>query len=262
MYETGHFASLWQKMATRLGVQSEFLAQPGTEEGVPVSWRRGVNAALIEERLRADTGHQLKAVCVVHNETSTGVTSEFTMLVPHKGVTELKRMIEEARSDIKGGDAAATVAVAKTKGHAFFVREGLSLSVKLADEQFPPYNKVIPKQQSKRVVASRARLVESLRRINLVANDKSGGVQLHLTPGLLRVQSQNPDVGEGTEELEVDYAGDPLSIGFNAKYLLEALNALSHDEVALELNGEVDPGVLKPVGDGADFVGVVMPMRI
>ena len=87
-------------------------------------------------------------------------------------------------------------------------------------------------------------------------------MQLHLTPGLLRVQSQNPDVGEGTEELEVDYAGDPLSIGFNAKYLLEALNALSHDEVALELNGEVDPGVLKPVGDGADFVGVVMPMRI
>ncbi|MCA9534505.1 MAG: DNA polymerase III subunit beta [Myxococcales bacterium] len=208
-------------------------------------------------RLVTTDGHRLSKA-----EHSTGVTLEFTMLVPHKGIAELKRMIEEARADLKGGEAVATVAVAKTKGHAFFVREGLSLSVKLADEQFPPYNKVIPKQQSKRVVASRARLVESLRRINLVANDKSGGVQLHLSPGLLRVQSQNPDVGEGVEELEVDYAGDPLSIGFNAKYLLEALNALSHDEVALELNGEVDPGVIKPVGDGADFVGVVMPMRI
>ena len=75
MYETGHFASLWQKLATRLGLKTEFLALPGTEAGVPASWRRGVQAALIEERLKADTQHAIKAVCVVHNETSTGVTS-------------------------------------------------------------------------------------------------------------------------------------------------------------------------------------------
>lgn len=76
MYETGQFATLWHKMATRLGLKTEFLAEPGTELGVPVSWRRGVNAGLIEQRLRADTGHQIRAVCVVHNETSTGVTSD------------------------------------------------------------------------------------------------------------------------------------------------------------------------------------------
>ena len=76
MYETGHFASLWQKMATRLGLKTEFLAQPGTEHGVPVSWRRGVQADLIEARLKADAQHSIKAVCVVHNETSTGVTSD------------------------------------------------------------------------------------------------------------------------------------------------------------------------------------------
>jgi alanine-glyoxylate transaminase/serine-glyoxylate transaminase/serine-pyruvate transaminase len=75
MYETGHFASLWNKMATRLGIQTEFLAQPGTEHGVPLSWRRGVQADLIEARLKADTQHAIKAVCVVHNETSTGATS-------------------------------------------------------------------------------------------------------------------------------------------------------------------------------------------
>jgi alanine-glyoxylate transaminase/serine-glyoxylate transaminase/serine-pyruvate transaminase len=76
MFETGHFASLWNKMATRLGIQTEFLAQPGSEHGVPVSWRRGVQADLIEERLKADPQHRIKAVCVVHNETSTGVTSD------------------------------------------------------------------------------------------------------------------------------------------------------------------------------------------
>src|SRR5207249_2026143 len=78
MYETGHFATLWQKMATKLGVRSEFLSYPGADEHLPnaPSWRRGVQADMIEERLRRDGSHEIKAVCVVHNETSTGVTSD------------------------------------------------------------------------------------------------------------------------------------------------------------------------------------------
>ena len=78
MYETGHFASLWQKMATRLGISSEFIAWQGEDAELPTapSWRRGVQADLIEARLRADAGHRIKAVCIVHNETSTGVTSD------------------------------------------------------------------------------------------------------------------------------------------------------------------------------------------
>ncbi len=76
MYETGHFASLWIKMAKRLGLNPEVIAIPGEEGGVPTSWRHGVQADLIEARLKADTQHAIKAVCVVHNETSTGVTSD------------------------------------------------------------------------------------------------------------------------------------------------------------------------------------------
>ena len=78
MFETGHFASLWQKMALRLGLAPEFLGLPGADAatGLPMGWRHGVQADLIERRLRADTGHAIKAVCVVHNETSTGVTSD------------------------------------------------------------------------------------------------------------------------------------------------------------------------------------------
>ena len=78
MYETGHFASLWKKLAERIGLVPEFLALPGIDAatGLPWSWRKGVQADLIEQRLRADTGHAIKAVCVVHNETSTGVTSD------------------------------------------------------------------------------------------------------------------------------------------------------------------------------------------
>ena len=78
MYEGGQFATLWQKIAVKLGIQPEFLRLPGTDAatGLPLAWRHGVQAGLIEDRLRADPGHAIKAVCVVHNETSTGVTSD------------------------------------------------------------------------------------------------------------------------------------------------------------------------------------------
>ncbi len=88
MYETGHFAFLWNKLANRLGLKAEVLAHPGTEHGVPAAWRRGVQADLIEQRLKADTGHSIKAVCVVHNETSTGVTSD---------IAAVRRAIDAAR---------------------------------------------------------------------------------------------------------------------------------------------------------------------
>jgi len=83
MFETGHFATLWQKMALRLGLAPEFLGLPGTE-----GWRRGVQADMIEERLKADLQHSIKAVCVVHNETSTGVTSD---------IASVRRAIDTAR---------------------------------------------------------------------------------------------------------------------------------------------------------------------
>ena len=76
MYETGHFAFLWNKLATRLGLKTEVLALPGIEADIPSSWRHGVQADLIEQRLKTDSAHSIKAVCVVHNETSTGATSD------------------------------------------------------------------------------------------------------------------------------------------------------------------------------------------
>jgi DNA polymerase-3 subunit beta len=187
------------------------------------------------------------------------------MLVPNKGVAELKRLIEDVKADAKRGageQGRSMIGVATTGGNAFFRGHEVLLSVKLADEHFPPYAKVIPQQQSRRVICARQALVDSLRRISLVSNDKSGGVRLTVEPGTLRIVSENPDVGEGSEELDVDYAGESVTIGFNARYILDVLGALTDDEVALELSGELDPGVIKPAGDAAEFVGVVMPMRI
>ena len=211
-------------------------------------------------RMVTTDGHRLSKA--ERKVSGKGPMMNFSMLVPHKGISELKRLLDDVKAAKGKGDAQATIGIATAGGNAFFQRDDLSLSVKLADEHFPPYNKVIPSKQSRTVIAARGPLVEALRRISLVANDKSGGVQLMIEPGTLRLQSQNPDVGEGSEEVDIDYAGEGLKIGFNARYLLDALGALPYDEIALELSGERDPGVLKPVGDDSGFIGVIMPMRI
>lgn len=212
-------------------------------------------------RMVTTDGHRLSKI--EHRLKEGAPMLSFSMLVPNKGIAELKRLIEDARADAKGNkeEGPPQIAVATTGGSAFFKREGIVLSVKLADEQFPPYARVIPQQQEKRVVISRAGLVEALKRMSLVSNDTSGGVRFMVSAGSLRIVSENPDIGEGSEELDVDYAGEAITIGFNAKYILDVLGSLTDDEVALELAGELDPGVIKPAGETM-FVGVVMPMRI
>jgi DNA polymerase-3 subunit beta len=211
-------------------------------------------------RMVTTDGHRLSKA--EFKQQGGGKMLNFEMLVPSKGVGELKRLIDEAKQSApKGEDKPVQLHVAKSGGSAFFRHEDVLLSVKLADEAFPPYSKVIPKQQTRRVVMARTPLVDSLKRISLVANDKSGAVRFDVKPGLVKITSENPDVGEGSEELDVDFAGEPVEIGFNVRYLLDVLNALNEDEVALELGGQLDPGVIKPVGP-TDFIGVIMPMRI
>lgn len=208
-------------------------------------------------RMVTTDGHRLcKAEC------KQDAVLNFSMLVPGKGIAELRRLVEEVKSDGgKGDEGKGGIGVVSTGGNVFFRRGDVNLSVKLTEEQFPPYARVIPKTQERRVVATRSVLTEALRRISLVASDKSGAVRFHIAPGTIRITSENPDVGEGSEELDVDFAGEPVEIGFNARYLLDVLGAIVEDEVALELGGELDPGVVKPVG-GTDFIGVIMPMRI
>ncbi len=143
MFETGHFASLWQKMAQRLGLKPEFLATPGSDEatGLPWSWRRGVDAGLVEQRLRADTGHVIKAVCVVHNETSTGVTSD---------IAAVRRAIDAA-----GHPALLMVDTISGLGSADYRHDEWGVDVSISGSQkglmLPPgigFNALSPKAQA------------------------------------------------------------------------------------------------------------------
>jgi len=198
-------------------------------------------------RMVTTDGHRLSKA----ESPSPGIPT-FTMLVPQKGILELRRLIDKQQGSI---------GVASVGGSAFFRRPDATLSVKLADEQFPPWRKVVPSSHIHRVVAARELLVDATRRVALVASDKGGGVRLILEPGKIEIVSENPDVGEGSEEIDVDFAGEKVVMGANARYMLDALSALPDDEVVLKLNSELEPIVVSPLHDDR-FEAVIMPQRI
>jgi DNA polymerase-3 subunit beta len=132
--------------------------------------------------------------------------------------------------------------------------------VKLIDAQFPPYEQVIPKDHKKIITVDRSRFVDSLRRAQLMSSE-TRGVKLAATREGLTITSDNPDLGEVREELEAEYNGDPIAIGFNPKYVVELLGQMASDQITIALGGELEPGLVRPLS-GDDYLGVVMPMRI
>lgn len=134
--------------------------------------------------------------------------------------------------------------------------------MRLVEGEFPDYRQVIPKSSKLNLTLDREQFLGALRRVSLLATERSRGVRLTLEEGCLRVKTENPDLGEGEEEIEVAYDGGGLSIGFNARYLMEALGVLRETKfVRFGLNDDVSPGLLVPEGDER-FQYVVMPMRL
>ena len=148
--------------------------------------------------------------------------------------------------------------------NAFFSFGDTRFVVKLVDAQFPAYQQVIPHTSERSVRAPRAALMDALRAVSLAASDRTGGVKLALENNTMRITSESPESGDGFDEIAVDYEGGEITIGFNAKYLLDVLAVLDDDEITLLLSGELDPAVVKPASEdpSRSFIGVVMPMRI
>ncbi len=228
--------------------------------------RAHLNSALFEwdgEQLRMVTtdGHRLtKMEAVIGGKKATA-----TMLIPLKAIAELRKLTEEAASVGDGKpEGAGTLTITQSGPNAFFSVGDTRFSVKLVDAQFPAYQQVIPHSSELSVRAPRGAFTDALRAVSLAASDRTGGVKLSLESGTMRITSESPESGDGFDEIPIDYEGRTITIGFNAKYLLDVLNVLGEDEIVLLLSGELDPAVVKPASDDPtrSFVGVVMPMRI
>jgi DNA polymerase-3 subunit beta len=200
-------------------------------------------------RMVSTDGHRLSKVS---RPLPGGPKLASGVLIPRKGMTELRRAIETRE---------APSAIGVHDGNFVLKADDVGLSVKLIDGQFPPYDQVIPKDNDRAFVVSRLALLDALRRVSLMSSDKTSGVRLIVEKGKLRIESDNPDLGAAKEEIDVPYKGAPVQIGFNARYFLDLLAEIETPEVRVELSGELDPAVVRPA-DGSDYVCVVMPMRL
>jgi DNA polymerase-3 subunit beta len=200
-------------------------------------------------RMVSTDGHRLSKV---GRPMAGGPVLASGVIIPRKGVAEIRRALE-------GREAPCEIGI--HQGHFVLKVEDIALSVKLGDGQFPPYDQVIPKENDRVILVGRDALLEALRRVSIMASDKTWGIRLALDKGRLSIEADNPDLGNAREKLEVDYKGGALAVGFNARYFIELLTEISGPDVKLELAGELDPAVVRP-GDGSDYLGVVMPMRL
>jgi DNA polymerase-3 subunit beta len=211
-------------------------------------------------RLVATDGHRL---ALSEKPLAGDYALKKGVILPRKGLHELKKLLGEAAEAVPGEGEKVESKLGFAENSAIFRRPGVVLAMRLIEGLFPDYKQVIPKQGEKIVKIGRERLLQTLRRVSLLSSDKAHAVKFELAPGLLRLMVQNPDLGEAKEEVPVEYAGEPLKIGFNSRYLTDVASVLKSEDVQLELADDLSPGVLRGAGpEDAGYTAVVMPMRI
>jgi len=199
-------------------------------------------------RAVATDGHRL-ALCQAELDGKS--LPEQQVIVPRKGVLELQRLLS--------GDG--KVALELGANHVRINLDGNRLTSKLIDGRFPEYERVIPKDAEHEVTADREALRGALQRTAILSNEKYRGIRLTLRTGIVVIQAHNPEQEEAEEELEVEYEGDEIEIGFNVNYLLDALGAIETDNIRISvIDGNSSCLLREP--DNGDAKYVVMPMRL
>ncbi|HVZ46930.1 MAG TPA: DNA polymerase III subunit beta [Ramlibacter sp.] len=174
------------------------------------------------------------------------------VILPRKTVLELQRLLSDAEGAIEMQFA---------NNQAKFAFDGMEFVTKLVEGKFPDYNRVIPKNHKNTVTLGRAPLLASLQRTAILTSEKFKGVRLNLEKDTLRVASNNAEQEEAVDELDIDYSGDDIEIGFNVTYLIDALANMGQEMVKMEL-ADANSSALITIPENATFKYVVMPMRI
>ena len=205
-------------------------------------------------RMVATDGHRLS---LLDRESQPIQGIEKGIIIPKKGVLEIKKIMGDQ-------DGEEEIDIYFDKTHGFFKMGKTLVVIRLIDGEFPEYEQVIPKGNDKRVVMEKAKIYGSLRRVSTMASERVEGIKLSLKKNLIELSSYHQDFGDAKEEVEVAYEGAPIDIGFNARYLMEALNVIDHEEVSLELKDEGSPGIIKPLStiESSNQICIIMPMRI
>ncbi len=199
--------------------------------------------------LVATDGHRLAyASATLEND----VQQRQEVILPRKTVLELQRLLSEKEGSIEMQFAS---------NQAKFSFDGMEFVTKLVEGKFPDYNRVIPKGHKNNITLGRLPLLACLQRTAILTSEKFKGVRLNLEPGVLRVASSNAEQEEAVDELEIDYSGDAIEIGFNVTYLMDVLGNMDQDMVRIDL-ADSNSSALVTIPENDQFKYVVMPMRI
>ncbi len=205
-------------------------------------------------RLVGTDGHRLAvAEREVGKPGAKEAPTEIKAIIPKKAAQEMRRLLEE------GGDAEPLIGF--TKNLMIFRKSGLLLTSRLMEGNYPNYQQVVPKESNRRILVKRSELESALRRVSVLSRDKANAVKVTFESGLLTLFSSNPDFGEALEELPARYEGEPLSTGFNARYLLDVLAVMEGDSVSLQMDTALSPCLLQEA-ETPGFKCVVMPIKI
>lgn len=200
-----------------------------------------------EMRLVATDGHRLALSVRTLGEVGRAATG----IVPRKAVAEIIRVLS----------AGEEVQIGLTENQFVLQMPNFVMTARLIEGQFPNYEAVIPKAHPGKLVISRAAIGAALRRVSVMAEERNKPVKIVLAPAVLRITASSQDMGEAEESLDVDYAGDELAIGFNSRYLLDAIGPIDQEQVVIEFKDSLSPGVVRSVSDDG-YCCVIMPMRI
>jgi DNA polymerase III subunit beta len=200
-----------------------------------------------DARLVATDGHRL----AMSRRTLGNVGAATTGIVPRKAITEIMRVLGTGED----------VEIALTENQFVLQMPNFIMTARLIEGQFPNYEAVIPKAHPGKLVISRVALTSALRRVAVMAEERNKPVKFVLAPSALKLSASSQDLGEAEETLDVDYAGAEVTIGFNSRYLLDAISPIEKDQVIVEFKDGLSPGVIRSVEDEG-YCCVIMPMRI
>ena len=212
-----------------------------------VLWEPGPDSM----RMVATNGHRLACMSVAM-KSAKGVSGSF--IVPPKALEQVRRLFS----------ADEELEIGQGENHLGFRSPFTSVCTRLIEGPYPPYDKVIPRDNDKVAIVDKAALMGALRRMSVIASDQTHRIRMSFNSAILRFSVQTPDLGEADDELPVQYTGDPLEIGFNASYLLEILRYMPTDEVKMTFKGPDRAGTIEPHEwkDAAEYLCLIMPLRL
>lgn len=220
-----------------------------------------LNGILLESGDNAITmvgtdGHRL---AFIKKDKGFELKGKVEIIIPKKTQAELLKILESGESE--QGDAKKTMSISVEKNHAAFKMDKLILVSRLIDGRFPNYRQVIPKDNDSIVVINSELFLHALRRVAILADEKSKMVKFDVKGNLMTLVSDNSELGEAREEIDVEYKGDEITIGLNAKYVMDILNAINSDKINFKLKDSESSCLITP-SDNDDYRCIVMPMRI